>query len=210
MVERVQGCCCAGLQLGRRGFEGRVEREGHVCVCAFSSAMHLTFAMQGQSGGVDTLLSCSKVRLLGSPALFVPKPCCCVHCACCPAVAPAGHETTAATLGFTLYYIATHPEVEARVLQEIDAVLGSRFEPTVDDIPKLVSERHLEPWRVSKYCCGTRAPPPVSVLVARAAARLCAVETPHSVLLTPCPPPLPPLLVPLPPPHTCTLCMCGT
>lgn len=54
-----------------------------------------------------------------------------------------GHETTAATLGFTLYYIATHPEVEARVLEEIDAVLGSRFEPTVDDIPKLV--RNLSP-----------------------------------------------------------------
>ena len=51
---------------------------------------------------------------------------------------PSGHETTAATLGFTLYYIATHPEVEARVLEEIDAVLGSRFEPNVDDIPKLV------------------------------------------------------------------------
>lgn len=50
----------------------------------------------------------------------------------------AGHETTAATLGFTLYYIATNPEVEARVLREIDSVLGSRFEPNVDDIPKLV------------------------------------------------------------------------
>lgn len=53
----------------------------------------------------------------------------------------AGHETTAATLGFTLYYIATHPEVEARVLEEIDGVLGSRNEPTVDDIPKLVRSK---------------------------------------------------------------------
>lgn len=50
----------------------------------------------------------------------------------------AGHETTAATLGFTLYYVARHPEVEAKVLAELKAVLGDRFEPTVDDIPKLV------------------------------------------------------------------------
>lgn len=49
-----------------------------------------------------------------------------------------GHETTAATLSWTLYYVATHPEVEAKALAEIEAVLGDRFEPRVDDVPKLV------------------------------------------------------------------------
>ncbi|KAF8059389.1 cypD [Scenedesmus sp. PABB004] len=49
----------------------------------------------------------------------------------------AGHETTAATLAWTLYYVATHPEVEARALAEIEAVLGDRMEPRVDDVPKL-------------------------------------------------------------------------
>eukprot|EP00878_Enallax_costatus_P002291 GHUV01002466.1.p1 GENE.GHUV01002466.1~~GHUV01002466.1.p1 ORF type:complete len:1154 (+),score=313.19 GHUV01002466.1:119-3580(+) len=49
----------------------------------------------------------------------------------------AGHETTAATLAWTLYYISTNPDIEARALQEIESVLGDRFEPVADDIPKL-------------------------------------------------------------------------
>jgi cytochrome P450 len=54
---------------------------------------------------------------------------------CCCA---AGHETTAATLAWALYYISTHPEVEAKALAEIQAVLGERYEPRADDVPKLV------------------------------------------------------------------------
>lgn len=34
----------------------------------------------------------------------------------------AGHETTASTLGFALYLIASHPEVEKKVIEEIDRV----------------------------------------------------------------------------------------
>lgn len=38
----------------------------------------------------------------------------------------AGHETTAAVLTWTLFALMTHPEVEAKLLQEIDSVLGDR------------------------------------------------------------------------------------
>lgn len=49
----------------------------------------------------------------------------------------AGHETTAATLGFTLQLLAENPECEARALEEIRRVLNGRTEPSVDDVPKL-------------------------------------------------------------------------
>jgi cytochrome P450 len=48
----------------------------------------------------------------------------------------AGHETTAQSLTFTLYLLATHPEVERRVLAELDAELGGQA-PTVMDLPSL-------------------------------------------------------------------------
>lgn len=38
----------------------------------------------------------------------------------------AGYEVTAHTLAFTLYLISQHPDVEARVFDEIDRVLGQR------------------------------------------------------------------------------------
>ncbi|KAH3719545.1 cytochrome P450 3A24-like [Dreissena polymorpha] len=37
----------------------------------------------------------------------------------------AGHETTAALLGFISYNLATHPEVQERLLEEIDEVTGT-------------------------------------------------------------------------------------
>ncbi|MGP2435612.1 cytochrome P450, partial [Listeria monocytogenes] len=36
----------------------------------------------------------------------------------------AGHETTALGLAWTWYLLGKHPAVEARVLAEVDAVLG--------------------------------------------------------------------------------------
>ncbi|GAA6623446.1 cytochrome P450 [Scytonema sp. NUACC26] len=44
----------------------------------------------------------------------------------------AGYEVTAHTLAFTLYLISQHPEVEARLLEEIDRVLGQRAFATSD------------------------------------------------------------------------------
>lgn len=48
----------------------------------------------------------------------------------------AGHETTANALTWTLYLLAQHPEVMARLTGELDAVLGGRL-PTMDDLRNL-------------------------------------------------------------------------
>ncbi|HKW56650.1 MAG TPA: cytochrome P450 [Candidatus Acidoferrum sp.] len=48
----------------------------------------------------------------------------------------AGHETTALSLSWTCYLLAQHPEVEAKLVEELRAVLGGR-EPTTEDLPRL-------------------------------------------------------------------------
>ena len=48
----------------------------------------------------------------------------------------AGHETTALSLSWTWYLLATHPVVEKKFLQELDEVLGGRA-PEVADLPRL-------------------------------------------------------------------------
>ncbi|HYE64610.1 MAG TPA: cytochrome P450 [Pyrinomonadaceae bacterium] len=48
----------------------------------------------------------------------------------------AGHETTANALTWTWYLLSQHPEVEARLHAELDAVLGSRL-PTTSDVAQL-------------------------------------------------------------------------
>ena len=48
----------------------------------------------------------------------------------------AGHETTANALTWTWYLLSQNPEVEARLYEEVDAVLQSRI-PTVADLPRL-------------------------------------------------------------------------
>ncbi|GFR39889.1 hypothetical protein Agub_g393 [Astrephomene gubernaculifera] len=48
----------------------------------------------------------------------------------------AGHETTAAVLTWTLFCLAQNPQAEARVLAEVDGVVGDRM-PTLDDIKSL-------------------------------------------------------------------------
>ncbi|KIY92424.1 cytochrome P450 [Monoraphidium neglectum] len=49
----------------------------------------------------------------------------------------AGHETTATTLAWTLYYLSKNPACEAKALAEIRDVLGDATEPTADHIPRL-------------------------------------------------------------------------
>jgi cytochrome P450 len=48
----------------------------------------------------------------------------------------AGHETTAVALSWTWYVLSRHPEVERRLHEELDSVLGGRS-PTHADLPSL-------------------------------------------------------------------------
>lgn len=48
----------------------------------------------------------------------------------------AGHETTAVALTWAWILLAQHPQVEARLHDELDAVLGGR-PPGLDDLPRL-------------------------------------------------------------------------
>jgi pentalenene oxygenase len=51
-------------------------------------------------------------------------------------LAVAGTETTASVLSWTLYELARHPGIEARILAELDEVLGER-PVTFDDVTRL-------------------------------------------------------------------------
>jgi cytochrome P450 len=61
----------------------------------------------------------------------------------------AGHETTAVSLGWTLWLLTQNPDVRVRMVAEIDAAIG-RTPPMVEDIPKLgyVKQVFLESMRV--------------------------------------------------------------
>ena len=48
----------------------------------------------------------------------------------------AGHETTASALVWAFYEISRHPEIETRLLEEINHVLSGRA-PRLEDLPKL-------------------------------------------------------------------------
>jgi cytochrome P450 len=90
----------------------------------------------------------------------------------------AGHETTANALAWSWYLISQSPEVEARVHEEVDRVLGGRT-PSMRDIPALpyveqvvteamrlyppawiIGRRALEPYRIDGYDI-----PPGAVLI---------------------------------------------
>jgi cytochrome P450 len=50
----------------------------------------------------------------------------------------AGHETTSNALTWTLYLLSNHPEVEAKLDQELQSVFGEdRLIPSSEDVPKL-------------------------------------------------------------------------
>jgi len=54
----------------------------------------------------------------------------------------AGHETTAGAMTFVWYLLSKHPEVEARLHRELDAVLGNR-PPTYEDLERLPYARQV-------------------------------------------------------------------
>jgi cytochrome P450 len=68
----------------------------------------------------------------------------------------AGHETTANTLAWTWYLLSQAPEVEAKLHEELDSVLGDRV-PTLADVPQLVYTRAILDEALRLY-------PPVPIL----------------------------------------------
>jgi cytochrome P450 len=50
----------------------------------------------------------------------------------------AGAETTSNTLSWSFYFLAKNPEVQEKMFQEIDAVVGTMRLPSVDDKPSCV------------------------------------------------------------------------
>jgi len=54
----------------------------------------------------------------------------------------AGHETTALALSWTWWLLAQHPEAEAKLHTELDAVLGGRT-PTLEGLPNLRYLDHI-------------------------------------------------------------------
>ncbi len=74
----------------------------------------------------------------------------------------AGHETTAATLSWSLHLLDQHPEVRERLHDEAAAVLGGRL-PTMDDLGRL-------PWTTMVIHEAMRLYPPVWLLPRKALA----------------------------------------
>jgi cytochrome P450 len=48
----------------------------------------------------------------------------------------AGSETTSNTLGFAVLYMLLHPDVQCRVHDELDSVVGHSRQPTLQDRPR--------------------------------------------------------------------------
>ncbi len=71
----------------------------------------------------------------------------------------AGHETTANALSWTFYLLAKHPEVEAKLLEELERVLNGRA-PTLSDLGQLT----YTDWVIKE---AMRLYPPAWVLNAR-------------------------------------------
>ncbi len=71
----------------------------------------------------------------------------------------AGHETTANTLAWAFYLLAKHPEVAAKLTEELDRVLGGRA-PTLQDLGQLT----YTDWVIKE---AMRLYPPAWVLNAR-------------------------------------------
>jgi cytochrome P450 len=74
----------------------------------------------------------------------------------------AGHETTAVALTYTVFLLAQHPEVEAKLVDELDRALGGRT-PTPDALSEL-------PYTEKVVTESMRLYPPVPTLLREAVA----------------------------------------
>lgn len=79
----------------------------------------------------------------------------------------AGHETTANTMAWAWFLLARHPEVEAKLHEELDEVLADGRPPTVDDLPRLLYANMIitETLRVypTAWLLGREAMQPVEI-----------------------------------------------
>lgn len=74
----------------------------------------------------------------------------------------AGHETSASALGMASYLLASHPQAQQRLRQELQAVLGDRSGPlTFDDLRQL-------PYAAAVFNETLRLYPPVSFFIREA------------------------------------------
>lgn len=90
----------------------------------------------------------------------------------------AGHETTAAAMAWIWYLLSQHPQAEARLHAELDAVLGGRA-PAAGDLPNLGYTRMVieEAMRLYPPAPGT------STRVALQADEICGVKIPKGALI---------------------------
>jgi hypothetical protein len=50
---------------------------------------------------------------------------------------PAGHDTTASLIGWTLWFLMNHPEAEAKLVDEILRVMGSGTQPSYQQLSEM-------------------------------------------------------------------------
>jgi cytochrome P450 len=65
----------------------------------------------------------------------------------------AGHETTASTLSWAWYLLSTHPEVEAKLWRELDALPAGQT-PTLADLPRFPFARQVVEETMRLYPAG--------------------------------------------------------
>ena len=75
----------------------------------------------------------------------------------------AGHETTAVSLAWTFHLLAQNPQAEAKLLAEVDAVLGDKDAPAFDDLERMPYARMVAEEAMRLY-------PPAYVFSRRAVA----------------------------------------
>jgi cytochrome P450 len=51
--------------------------------------------------------------------------------------AAAGHDTTASLIGWTMYFLMNHPEVEAKLVDEVLRVLGQDRQPSYQQLTEM-------------------------------------------------------------------------
>jgi len=73
----------------------------------------------------------------------------------------AGHETTSVAMSWVLYLLSQHPQVEEKVIEEINTILGERTDFTMEEVEKLTYLDHVIKETMRVY-------PPVPIVTRKA------------------------------------------